>query len=370
MTMRSIRGILLLLILSSLVGGCKESGPIKIGFVGGLSGKAADLGVAGRNGVQLALEQCNAAGGIGGRPLELVAKDDGQDPEISRRVISELIDQKVEVVVGPMTSSVAMAMVPLVNGSGTILISPTVTTTELSGKDDNFLRVISVTTDYSSKSARHHYRKGIRSVAAIYDSNNLSYTKSWLEGFRKEFEGLGGRIVMARSFPSTKDTVFQSLAKELVAAGADAVLIVTNAVDSATLCLQLRKLDPGLPIIMAEWGSTERFVELAGAASEGVNVAQFFDRSDRSSRFLDFVNAYRARFERYPGFAGSAGYDAALVAIEAYRARKGKESLKEVILRKRVFQGVQQPLTIDRFGDADRKTFMTLVRNGQYVTVE
>ena len=68
---------------ATLIGGlallvaCQKPEPIRIGFVGGLSGRVADLGGAGRNGVQLALEQRNAAGGINGRSVELVVRDDG-----------------------------------------------------------------------------------------------------------------------------------------------------------------------------------------------------------------------------------------------------------------------------------------------------
>lgn len=354
-----------------LLAGCQKPEPIRLGFIGGITGRVADLGVSGRNGVQLAVEQRNAAGGIKGRQIELVVKDDGQDAETAKRAIGELIGQNVELIIGPMTSSMAIAIMPQVSASKSILLSPTVTTTDLSGKDDNFLRVISVTTDYAAKSARYQYEKlGIRSVAAIYDSNNRSYTESWLKDFQAAFEKLGGRVVSKKTFQSGKDTVFQPLIHELLEARADSVLIISNAVDSAMICQQLRKLAPSQRIAMSEWASTERFIELAGTASEGVLVAQFLDRNDTSQRYLDFLAAYRARFKQEPGFAGMAGYDAALIAMEVYSNRRQEESLKGVIINRKSFQGVQQVLNIDRFGDADRKTFVTTIQGNQFVTVE
>lgn len=354
-----------------MLASCRNPEPVRIGFVGGLSGRVADLGVAGRNGAQLAVEQRNAAGGINGRPVELLVRDDEQDPETAKRVVGELIGQGIELIIGPMTSSMAMAVVPQINASGSILLSPTVTTQELGGKDDNFLRVISVTTDYASKSARHLYEKlGSRTVAAIYDTGNRSYTESWLNDFRTAFSALGGKVVLTRTFLSGKDTVFQPLVRDLLTSKADAVLIISNAVDSALICQQIRKLDPHKRIAMSEWASTERFTELAGMASEGMIVAQFLDRNDTSQRYRNFLGAYRARFKQEPGFAGVAGYDAAQVALEAYTLRKKGESLKKVIIGKGAFQGVQQKLSIDRFGDADRKTFTTVILNSQYVTVK
>ena len=350
---------------------CNKSEPIRLGFVAGLTGRVADLGVAGRNGAQLAVEQFNAAGGINGQPIELVVKDDEQNPETAKRAIGELIAQKIEVIVGPMTSSMAMAIMPQINASKSILLSPTVTTTDLGGKDDNFLRVIAMTTSYASKSAKYQFeRRGVRTVSAIYDSNNKSYTESWLNAFSETFSKLGGKVVLTKSFQSGKDTVFLPLVQELLAAKADSVLIISNAVDSALICQQLRKLSPTQRITLSEWASTERFTELAGTAAEKVVVSQFLDRNDTSPRYRDFVAAYRARFNQEPGFAGMAGYDAAQVAFKAYQLRKKGESIKSVIINSKNFQGVQQPLTIDRFGDADRYTFVTEIRGNQYVTVE
>ena len=363
-------GIILILCLA-LLGACKKQEPLRIGFVGGLTGKAADLGAAGRNGVQLAVELRNAAGGINGRTVELVARDDEQNPETAKRVVGELISQNIELIIGPMTSSMALAVLPQINASKSILLGPTVTTTDLSGKDDNFLRVVGTTTDYAAKSARFQFEKqGIRTVAVIYDSTNRAYSESWLNDFRAIFSALGGKIVLAKPFPSGKDTVFQPLVIELLAAKADSVLIISNSVDAAMICQQLRIQAPGQRIALAEWASTERFSELAGTAAEGVVVAHFHDRNDTSKRFNDFLAAYRARFSQEPGFAGTAGYDAGLVALEAFALRATGDSIKDTIIARKSFPGVQAVLNIDRFGDSDRRSFISVIKGRQYITGE
>lgn len=365
-----LRRIICAFVLATLLS-CHKNESIRIGFIAGLTGKVADLGIAGRNGVQLAVEQRNAAGGINGRNIELTIRDIEQNPETAKQVVGELIGQKIELIIGPMTSSIAMAVMPQINSSNCILLSPTVTTTDLANKDDNFLRVISVTSDYASKSARYQYEKlGVRTVAAIYDSGNKSYSESWFNGFRDAFTALGGRVIMVKTFQSSKDVEFQPVLKELLSSKPDSLLIISNAVDSALICQQVRKLSPTQRIAMSEWASTERFTELSGTASDGVLVSQFLDRNNKSKRYLDFLSAYRARFKQEPGFAGVAGYDAALVAMEAYTIRKKGESLKNVIINKKSFQGLQQTLNIDRFGDADRKTFVTEIYDGKYITVE
>lgn len=368
-----LKGWVCLVILgtATILSACHKTEPVRVGFVGGITGRVADLGVAGRNGVILAVEQQNAAGGINGRAVELIIRDDEQNADTAKRVVGELIGQNVEIIIGPLTSSVAMATLPLVNASKTIMLSPTVTTTDLVGKDDNFLRVISTTRDYASKSARYQVGKlGHRTVATLYDLDNRSYTESWVREFRTTLESQGGRMIAVKSFRSGDDTVFSNTVKELLSTRPDVVLIVCNVVDAAVVCQQVRKLNRSQAIAMVEWASTERFIELAGAAAEDVHVSQFLDRNDRSQRYQAFRKSYRERFGQEPGFAGVAGYDAAVVALEALAHQRPGTSLKETILATRTFQGVQQTITIDRFGDADRRTFVTVISNGQYLTKE
>jgi branched-chain amino acid transport system substrate-binding protein len=362
--------ILALCCITLLLNGCDRE-PVRIGFVGGMSGRVADLGVGGRNGALLAVEERNALGGINGRPVELIIRDDEQNAETAAKVTHELVKRNVEAIIGPMTSSMALAVVPIVNTAKMTTVSPTVTTSELSGLDDYFLRVLPDTHTYAPKSARFHFEKSVlRRAAIIYDSGNISYTLSWLTGFRKTFEALGGRIVAVNSFKSREDVAFAPIVRDLLRHKPDLVVLVCSAVDAALLCQQIRKLDPRVTISVSEWGSTERFIELGGAAVEGVYFAQFLDHGNTTPRYRSFLTSYRKRFGQDPGFSGLAGYDAATVVLDALAARKKGSSLKSVILATGAYQGVQRKVVLNRFGDTDSTTFITVVRNGRFVTLE
>jgi branched-chain amino acid transport system substrate-binding protein len=370
LSIRSTAYFLILGCMALLLNACERE-PIRVGFVGGMSGRVADLGVGGRNGALLAVEERNAQGGINGRPVELIIRDDEQNPEIARKVTRELVERNVEAIIGPMTSSMAHAIVPIVNKARLITVSPTVTTTELSGLDDYFLRVLPDTSTYAPKSARFHFEKScLRRAALIYDTGNSSYTVSWLTGFRKTFESLGGRIVAINSFKSAENVVFSPIVHDLLRHNPDLVVLVCSAVDAALLCQQIRKLDPRITITISEWGSTERFIELGGAAVEGVYFAQFLDHGNTTPRYRSFLTSYRKRFGQDPGFPGLAGYDAATVVLNALAARGKGASLKSAILADGAFEGVQRKITLNRFGDTDSTTFITVVKNGRFVTLE
>ncbi len=359
-----------LVFLTVLLNSCERK-PIRIGFVGGMSGRVADLGVGGRNGALLAIEERNAQGGINGRQVELIVRDDEQNPDTAEKITRELVERNVEAIIGPMTSSMAQVMVPIVNKARLVAVSPTVTTSDLTGLDDYFLRVLPDTNSYAPKSARFHFDKlGLRRAAIIYDSGNSSYTVSWLTAFSKTFERLGGRVVAVNSFKSGGNVAFSPIARDLLRHNPDLVVLVCSTVDAALLCQQVRKLAPRVTITVSEWGSTERFIELGGAAVEGVYIAQFVDYGNTAPRYRNFLSSYRKRFGQDPGFSALGGYDAATVVMDAMAVKKEGIPLKDAILATGVFQGVQRKIVLDRFGDTGCSTFMTVVKGGHFLTLE
>lgn len=360
------------LILCAALLGCKPSEPISIGFVAGVSGRVADLGVSGRDAAQLAVEHRNQAGGISGRRVHLIIKNDEQLPDVARQVMRNLIHEGVSAVIGPMTSDMGIAVVPVANETGVLVVSPTVTTEALSGIDDQFFRVTSTTRSFASRNASYQIKAGrMRRVAAAYDLGNRSFTENWLENFRQAFAEGGGEILTTLGFEVSNDTTFLQIARDLLAVRPDGVLIVANSMDSALLCRQLRKLDEIIPITLADWGATERLLELGGKAVEGVTVVQTFDRNCIAPRYQEFRRIYLERFNREPGFSGVYTFDAANVVMDAMSRQKSGQSLKETVLAIRKFEGLQGPFSFDDFGDVRRPhASMSIVRDGQFVVVE
>ena len=122
--------------LALMLGACGPKEPVRIGFIGELTGNSADLGEAGRNGAMLAIETINLAGGINGQRVELLARDTGSTPESATRSADELLDAKVVAVIGPMTSGMTKAILPAHEAAKVVLISPTATAISLSGQND------------------------------------------------------------------------------------------------------------------------------------------------------------------------------------------------------------------------------------------
>lgn len=356
--------------LVAVLAACAPSEPINLGFVGGLSGRVADLGTDGRNGALLAVEQRNQAGGVTGRQVVLLAEDDQQNAEIARQVVGKLIERKVAAIIGPMTSAMAVATVPLVNKAQMVMVSPTTTTNDLTGLDDYFFRVLSPTRSYAIKSANHHFQvAGMRRVAAIYDLRNQAYTESWLDDYRAAFSAVGGNVIESISFSSGNQTHFADLARKLLASKPDGVMLIANSVDAALLAQQLRRLNPTVAIVTSEWAATERLIELGGRAVEGITIAQFLDRQSQQPSYISFREAYLKRFGKEPGFAGLTAFDATNVVMDGLANQEASQTLKQTLLAKKIFAGAQTPVVFDAYGDASRETFMTTIENGAFVVL-
>lgn len=364
--------LLPVLLLSVLGVACQREEPIKVGFIAGTSGRVADLGISGRDAVQMLVEAYNDNGGINGRRIELVIKDDQQNPEIAQRSVQELIDAGVAAIIGPMTSDMAVAILPQLKEAKIPVVSPTASSQLLSGFDDYFFRVTSTSAEYATKSASYHLNStDLRRLAAVFDEDNRFFTEVWLQQFKDVFEAYGGEIVAEIGFDSHGDRSFTEITQQVLASQAAGIVILANSMDSALLCQQIRKVDGNIPISLSDWGSTERLLELGGRAVEGVIVTQTFARNHPGEKYQTFRKEYLDRFRREPGFSGVYAYDAAQVVFTALRQQQSNQNLKEVLDTIATFPGLQGDFSFDEYGDVQRGNGdISVVRNQQFIVLE
>jgi len=362
---------ILSILISAAIGCEKKENPIKVGFVGGLTGRLSDLGTAGRNGVILAVEEMNSRGGINGRPVALITKDDKQNPKEALRVDRDLIDEGVVAIIGHMTSAMSMAVLPFMNKEKVLMISPTTSTNKVTGIDDYLIRMVPPNKSETDHLARHAFKvMGLKKMAAIYDLSNRVFGEGFLNNFGDEFEGLGGKIIHVETFTSGKDMDFVKLAESLLKSDPDGMLIVTGGLDAAMISQRIRVTGSKAPIISCAWSMTADLIHDGGPAVEGVVFSQLFNRESRQKTYLEFRKRFEERFGEAPNFAASHGYEAALALLKALSKTVDPQELKATILQQGVFEGVQGDFNVDKFGDPQRKRFIITLKNGQFQTAE
>lgn len=335
-------------VLLTLLAACAPPEPVRVGFLGGLSGRVSDLGIK-------------------GRPIKLIEADDQQDPESARQAVARLIAHKVVAVVGPMTSAMASATLPLINQAQLPMVSPTVTTTDLSGLDDYFFRVIPHTSEFVATNADYYVHElGLRRIRLVHDVRNRAYSGSWLNDFRRAFAAAGGKLLEPLAFMSDDELSFARLAVQALRDDPDGVVIIGNSVDAAMLCRSIRRINRSVALSTSEWAAAERLIKLGGDAVEGITVAQLFDRLDTRPAYVTFRSAFVQRFGQEPGYAGVLAYDAANTVFDALESRTAGQTLKQALLAGKAFAGTQKTIVFDANGDTRGGTFISTIRHGAF----
>ena len=369
--LKQLSVVILILGVCLSVASCSEELPLKIGFVGGLTGRVADLGVAGRDGVIMEVEDINRSGGIGGRKVELVIKDDRQDAESAKQAIRELINEQVIAIIGPMTSSMAVVIQPLIGSSQTVTISPTAKTDQLSDQDDFFLRVTNQLSRNAEQLAAHAVKGlGLKNIAVVYDVSNRAFTETWLNYFEKSLLQNGGQIAVAEEFTSQPDVHFLPIAKRVLATKPDGVLLLSNAIDTALLAQQIRKLESKVALFSSEWAFTTDLISFGGRPVNGMIAFLSFNTNSQEARYLAFKERFTNRFGYAPSFATVLAHDATSFLFAGLKKNPPQSGLKEALLNLGPFPGLQSEITVDRYGDVERTLFMTVIEDGQFKVVE
>lgn len=344
--------------------GCTPQPPFKIGFLAGLVGRGASIGEDSRNGAVLAVEQTNAAGDR----LELVVQDNGDTVDSARAAMDGLLQARVQAIVGPFASGIAVAVLPQAEQAGVLLLSPNATASALAGRDDALLMLSPSTREASLAYAQVLWRRGLRrvGVATATDMNNAVYAEAWRDEFVAAFQALGGSTLSRVDFQAGTGAGYDDVVDRLLAPRPDGLVLVCGSVHAARLAQRVRALAPALPLAVADAAGGEALIALGGRAVEGVVMGQLYDRTDRSARYLSFVAAFQERFGREPGYHAVLSHDAVTVLAQA-QARRGKgQALKQAVLQNGPYDGLQQTIRFDRFGDAERATHFVIVREGRF----
>lgn len=358
--------LLFILMLSS----CSSNEPVKIGFIASLTGNAAALGTAGRDGALLAVEEANTHGGINGRRIEMVTRDNRQSAKNCKLAIAELIEENVVGVVGPMTSAMALVLVPMINEHSTPTVSPTASTELLAEIGDYFFRIIPVSSDAAVKTARYAYNeKNYRKLFVVYDKSNSGYTLPWFEKLKTTFEEFENGKVEDLSYTSTSSYNFLEMARNISKKNVDCLVILANSLDTALISQQLSKLGVKVPILACEWSLTDDIVEFGGKAVEGITLFHSFDPNSDKKSNMEFNLNFQKRFGYDADFASAYGYNAMKILIGALKESLDAEQVKKSLLDNSPYQGVQHEVRFNSYGDVIREYTLLKIEHGKIISL-
>jgi branched-chain amino acid transport system substrate-binding protein len=359
-----------LLLTSCSAGG--DSDEILIGEFASLTGSEATFGQATHNGIILATEQANAAGGVLGRQVRIIVEDDQGLPEQAQTVVTKLITSDQEVaVLGEVASSRTRAAAPVAQQYGIPLNTPSSTNVEITRIGDYIFRICFIDPFQGLVMARFAANTlGIRNVAILRDIGS-DYSVGLADAFIENFTGLGGTIAGDQSY-SPGGTDFSAQLTSLAASNPDAIFIPGYYTDVGLIARQARQLGLTIPLLGGDGWDSPRLAEIGGEAIEGSYFSNHSSMQDPSPAIQQFVADYQTRHGEAPSALAALGYDAANILFEAMR-RAGTtngEAVRDAIAQTRDFPGVTGTITIDTERNASKPAVVLQVMGGQFQYVE
>ncbi len=313
-----VAGCIIALLIVSMVfaGGKKEDeNTIKIGGIAPLSGAVAVYGVECTNGVNLAVEEINAAGGINGKKIVYIAEDDEGDPAKSVNAYKKLTTQDgIRMIIGSLTSGCTIALTASAQAQGVVQIAPAATAEAVTDAGNYIFRTCFIDPFQGSIGGKFAaVNLGKKNAAILYDIGN-DYSVGLQENFVKEFTKNGGSIVAMESY-STGDKDFNAQLTKIKAANPDVVYLPDYYGTVALVAKQLRNQGINTPIIGADgWdGLTDN------AGDEVLNgfYSNHYAADSSDPAVKAFVKNFKAKYGKEPNAFAALGYDSMYLLKDA-----------------------------------------------------
>ncbi|MDP2402100.1 MAG: ABC transporter substrate-binding protein, partial [Actinomycetota bacterium] len=327
-------GVSVLMLAGAVLSGCAsdENGdssgdvePIRIGAVLSLSGSYSGLGTPERDAIVLEVERINGAGGINGRPIEVLIEDDATDEAKAQAAASKLLDQEgVVAIIGATGTGQSMAMRGDIERAGVAQVS-------MAGGNvitDQFSAWV-FQTPWPNRlvvpfTLAHLQDSGISRLALISDAGG--YGKDGVQVTRDSLADFDIEIVAEESF-NRGDTDMSGQLTKIKAAGADAILVWSAGSEAATVLRNATDLGLGIPLFGAPGNARLELIEGAADAAEGFVFAaghilvpeSYGTDTDEYEVATDFIDRYTVAYGVGPDIFAGHAYDAFHIIVEALK---------------------------------------------------
>ena len=344
-----------------------SAGDIPVGVYAALSGDQAAFGQATVQGVKLAAEEINAAGGINGRKLRLVIEDDRGNAAEAANVVTKLItSDNVVAVIGENSSNQSLAAAPICQANGVPMISPSSTNPNVTKKGDYIFRVC-FTDPYQGKALAAFVRNNLKlTTAAILKDNKNDYSVGLAEFFAKEFTAIGGRILGEQSYVGG-DTEFRPQLTAIKRMNPEVVFVPGFYTDVGQIAIQARDLGLPQPLVGGDGWDSPVVIEIGGKSIDGSYFSDHYFVGDPRPLTQKFVTQIRQRYGKNPEANAALGYDALKVFAEAAK-RAGsfdKKAVRDQIAATQNYDGVSGTISMGPERDPIKPVAMIKIASGK-----
>jgi branched-chain amino acid transport system substrate-binding protein len=345
----------------------KPQNEMLIGEFGSLTGGTATFGQSTHDGIMMATEELNAAGGLFGKKIRVITEDDQSKPEEAKTAVLKLIKQNgVIALLGEVASSRSLAAAPEAQKSKIPMLSPASTNPKVTEVGDFIFRACFVDSfqgEAMAKFARETLK--VNKVAILKDIKN-DYSVGLADFFEKTFAATGGEILEVQSY-SEGDIDFRAQLTAIKSKTPEAIFIPGYYTEVGLIARQAREL--GIPAVLlgGDGWDSPKTLEIGGATVNGSFFSNHYAADDPNPQIQGFIEKYKNKFGTTPDAMAVLGYDAANLLFNAIRTAGSEDPVKirDALAATKDYQGVSGNISMDQDRNAKKRLVILGIEDGK-----
>jgi len=373
---KTLACLLVCLLAVTMLSACSagsSSNVIKIGINYELSGGAATYGNSSVEGIEMAIEEINKAGGINGKLIETVKYDNKSESSEAATLANKLISQdKVLAILGPATTGCFTSQIPAANKNKVPIVTGSATGDKLTiapdGSVHEYVFRICFNDSFQGRVMANFAAEnlGAKKAVIIMDSSS-DYSKGLTSNFKETFTAAGGTIVAEEAFVAG-DTDFNAIITKIKGLDFDVIFLPGYYNEAGLIIKQARDQGIDKPVLGGDGFDSPVLLELAGAeALNNVYFTNHYSELGDDPAVKKFIADFEAKYGKKPNAFHALGYDLAKFVADAIgRAEKlTGESIKDALAATKNFAGVTGTLSVDEYHNPVKSIFVIELKDGQ-----
>jgi branched-chain amino acid transport system substrate-binding protein len=363
------------LILAALLSGaCRNecANAICVGEYESMSGSEATFGADTHDGVMMAVDEINAAGGVLGKPMHVILYDDQSKSQEAGTAMVRLVTwDKVKAVIGEVASTRSLAGGRVAQQFHVPMVTPSSTNEKVTKIGDMISRVCFVD-GFQGKAGAIFAKDTLKAtkVAVLFDQKS-DYSVGLKNEFTKAFQELGGTVTSSQAY-SGGDQDYSAQLTTIRGESPDVLYVPGYYTEVGNIALQARRLGITAPLLGGDGWDSEKLAEIGGEAIEGSYYTNHYAADETRPEVQEFVQKYKARYGAIPDGLAALGYDATKLIADAM-TRAHSDDTREIakaIRATKDFHGVTGVITINAHGDAEKPAVIVKMKGGIPVFVQ
>lgn len=353
-------------------GGAVSSGAknaAKIGFTAALTGGAAAYGKSEEEGVRLAVEEINKKGDF---PIDLLVEDTKAVPADSMNATKKLIQEKVSMIIGPMTSNEAKAAGPIIQNAKVPSLEISVTAENITDIGDCIFRnSVPESKNIPQTVKKTHKLLGYKTAAILYAHDNEQHVTAQ-KYFQKTMEEEGVQVIDVETFGS-KDSEYSAQLTNIQHKAPDVIVVCSYYQEGSRILKKMREMGMDQPVLGDNGFVSPELGKMAGAAADNVYVSSMWSADRKDEKVQKFVENYTKAYGRAPDQFAASAYDGVYMAMDAMR-RAGTttdhKKIRDALAQMKDFKGVCGTFSFDEKRDPVVDLILMKMQDGKFGVVD